>query len=211
MQVDLLIIGASGFGREVLQWVKDINKIEKRWNILGFLDDDLNALEGYECDYKIIGRIKDWVPKESEHFVIAIADPEIKERIVNALEAKGAKFVSIIHPTAIIGECNRIGKGVVIYPYAKITVNVRIGNFVTLLGSSIGHDAVVGDFSTICGNCGVNGHVQIGKKVFLGGHVAIAPGKRVGDGAYVGIGSVVVTNVKEGYRVFGNPAKRMLL
>lgn len=209
MQVDLLIIGASGFGREVLQWVKDINKIEKRWNILGFLDDDLNALEGYECDYRIVGRIKDWVPKESEHFVIAIADPEIKERIVNEMETKGAKFVSIIHPTAFIGEYNRIGKGVIVYPYAKITVNVRLGNFVTLLGSSIGHDAVVGDYSTICGNCGLNGHVQLGKKVFLGSHVAIAPGKKVGDGAYVGIGSVVVTNITEGYRVFGNPAKRL--
>ena len=48
---DLIIIGASGFGREVLQIVKDINKAVMTWNIRGFLDDNLNALDDYECDY----------------------------------------------------------------------------------------------------------------------------------------------------------------
>lgn len=209
MTQDLLIIGASGFGREVLQWVKDINKIEKQWNVLGFLDDNLNALNGYECDFKVIGTIKNWTPKENEHFVIAIANPSIKEQIVTEMEAKGANFVSIIHPTALIGEFNHIGRGVVVYPYADITVNVKVGNFVSLLGAKIGHDAAIGDFTTICGHCGINGHSAIGNKVFIGSHVVVAPGKKVGDGAFIGNGSVVVTNIKSGYKVFGNPAKRI--
>lgn len=45
---NLIIIGAGGCGRELLQWVKDINKVKKLWNIKGFLDDDLNALSGKE-------------------------------------------------------------------------------------------------------------------------------------------------------------------
>ena len=206
---DLIILGASGFGREVLQWVKDINKKEKQWNVLGFLDDNLKALDGYECDCRVIGRIQDWNPKVNENFVIAIANPSIKEHIVNEMEAKGAKFVSIIHPTALIGEFNEIGRGTVIYPYAKITVNTKIGDFVSLLGSNIGHDAVVGDFTTICGQCGINGHVSIGNSVFIGSHVVIAPGKKVNDNAYIGNGSVVITNIRQGYKVFGNPAKRL--
>ena len=209
MVKDLLIIGASGFGRELLQWVKDINKLKNTWNILGFLDDNLKALEGYACDYTVVGKIQDWEPKESEHFVIAIADPVIKERIVNSLEEKGANFVSIIHPTALIGEFNEIGRGVVIYPYADITVNARIGDFVSLLGSKIGHDVVIGNFTTVCGSCGINGHAVLGDKVFIGSHVVVAPGKKVGDGAYVGNGSVVISNIRSGYKVFGNPAKRI--
>ncbi len=209
MTKDLLIIGASGFGREVLQWVKDVNKIEKRWNVLGFLDDNLNALDGYECDYQVVGKIQGWNPKDNEHFVIAIANPEVKENIVNSLENKGAKFVSVIHPTALIGDFNKIGRGVVIYPYAKITVNAKVGNFVSLLGSNIGHDAIVGDYSTICGLCNINGHVSVGTKVFVGSHVVIAPGKKIGDNAFVGNGSVVITNIKANSHVFGNPAKRI--
>lgn len=206
---DLIIIGASGFGREVLQWVKDINKKEKQWNVLGFIDDNLNALDGYECDCKVIGRIQDWNPKVNENFVIAIANPSIKERVVNEIEAKGASFVSIIHPTALIGEFNQIGKGIVVYPYARINVNTKIGNFVSLLSSTIGHDAEIGDFSTVCGACSVNGHVLVGKKVFVGSHVVVAPGKKIGDNAFVGNGSVVISNIKANTHVFGNPAKKI--
>ena len=56
---DIIILGANGFGREVLQWIKDINAVKPTWNIKGFLDDNLNALEGYPCDYRLLGTIKD--------------------------------------------------------------------------------------------------------------------------------------------------------
>ena len=52
---NLIIVGAGGFGREVLQCVKDINKVFQRWNIKGFIDDDPSALAKVECDYHIIG------------------------------------------------------------------------------------------------------------------------------------------------------------
>ena len=210
MVKNLLIIGASGFGRGVLQWIKDINKIEKKWNVIGFLDDNLNALDGYECDYKVVGRISDCIPKKTDNFVIAIADPVVKERIVNEMEEKGANFVSIIHPTAIIGDFNQFGRGVVIYPYTKVNVNTKVGNFVSLLTSDIGHDVTIKDFSTIAGLCSINGHVVIGNKVFVGSHVVVAPGKNIGDNAYVGNGSVVISNVQENYHVFGNPARRIV-
>ncbi len=208
---DLIIIGASGFGREVLQIVKDINKERPTWTVLGFLDDNPDALKGYECDYTVIGSIREWEPKENEHFVMAIANPKIKEEVTTNLEKKGAQFVSIIHPTAIIGSFNKIGRGVVVYPYAKITVNTTIGNFVSLLGSNIGHDVTVGDYTTISGICAINGRAVVGKRVFIGGHAVIAPSKKVGDDAYVGSGSVVVSNIRAGYKVFGNPAKKMEL
>ena len=38
---NLIIVGAGGFGRELLQWAKDINKVEKKWIIKGFIDDTL--------------------------------------------------------------------------------------------------------------------------------------------------------------------------
>lgn len=42
---NLYIVGASGCGREVLNIIKDIHAIRGvQWNIVGFLDDDLQAL-----------------------------------------------------------------------------------------------------------------------------------------------------------------------
>ena len=43
--------------------------------------------------------------------------------------------------------------------------------------------------------------------VFIGSGARVIPGKRVGDGANVGAGSVVIRSVDPGDRVFGNPAR----
>ena len=210
---NIIIVGAAGFGRELLQWIKEINKIEgPQWHIRGFLDDNLKALEGYECDYSVIGTIAEYEPQPDDVFAIALADPTLKKEKVELLQAKGAEFVSVIHPESRIGDFNKIGKGVIIYPSARITVNAELGDFVVLLdNTTIGHDAKVGSFTTICGNCSVNGHVEIGTGSYLANHVSIVPSRKVGNNAYVGAGSVVINNVKDGYRVFGAPAKKIML
>jgi len=207
---DLIIVGAGGLGRELLQWVKDINKVHNMWRIIGFIDDNPNALDNYECDYNVIGSIKEWNPG-NEYYACAIANPELKMKVVTLLKSKGAKFANIIHPLARIGDFNKIGEGFVAYPNACVSVNVTIGDFVTLLSSGIGHDAIIGDYSTISSYCDITGGVKIGKKVFIGSHVTIVPKRIIGDEAYIGAGSVVVSNVKEKTKVFGNPARRIYI
>lgn len=206
---DLIIVGAGGFGREVLQWTKHCNESGAKWNIKGFIDDNTQSLDPYECDYEIIDTIKSYVVNENEYFAIAIAIPNVKRKIIEILKEKGAKFASIIHPTAIIGEFCELGEGLIITPNAKVSPNVKIGNYVTLLGSGIGHDAVIGDYCTITGNCSVNGHVKLEEGVFIGSNSCIAPGKKVGAWATVGMGSMVILNVKPYTKVMGNPAKKI--
>lgn len=206
---DLIIVGASGFGREVLQWVKHCNKASNTWKIKGFIDDNIQALDGYQCDYIVIDSIKNYSVQENDRFAIAIALPRVKKIVVEILQAKGAKFVNIIHPTAIISEFCELGEGIIITANAKISPNVKVGNFVTLLGSGFGHDAVVEDFCTITGNCSINGHVFLGEGAFIGSNSCIAPGKKVGAWALVAMGSMVVMNVKAGTKVMGNPAKKI--
>ena len=56
---------------------------------------------------------------------------------------------------------------------------------------------------------GISGGCHIGNEVEIGGHAFIIPGKKVGDNAIIGAGSIVFSNVKAGTTVLGNPAKRM--
>lgn len=208
----LIIVGASGLGRELLQWCKDIQKNKKEWEIAGFIDDNIAALDDYECDYRVIGTIDEWQPSEDQVFALAIADPKTKEKVVTKLENRGAEFISIIHPDARIGEFNKLGKGLLLYPNARITVNVKIGNFVTILdNTSVGHDASIGDFTTISASCGINGHVQVGKSCYFGCNASTIPSIKIGDECHVGVGSIVVNNINAGRHVFGNPAKRIAL
>lgn len=207
---NLYIVGASGCGREVLNIIKDIHTLQGiQWNVMGFLDDNLQALEGVECDYKVVGRIQDYVPQENDVLALGIANPQIKEKIVTMLKNKGAAFQSIIHPYVALGRFNTVGEGVVIYSGFGMTVNVQIGNFCTLLACGLGHDVTVGDFSTISSWCNIMGHAKIGKRVFMGGNCAVAPRAVIEDDAYVGVGSVVLRKVKAGKKVFGNPAREM--
>lgn len=211
MMKDIIIVGAGGFGREVLQWLTDINKTEETWNIKGFIDDNIHVLDSYSYPVKVIGAIQDWQPSDNEVFVCAIAEPDIKEKVVRLLKSRGAEFVSVIHPDASIGNYNELGEGVVIYPGARITVNVKLGDFVTFLHSFAGHDVTIGDFSTVFGCSSLNGFVHVGKNVMISSHVDVIPSKKIGDHAFIGAGSIVVDNVKPDTKVFGNPARKMIL
>ena len=206
---DIIIVGAGGFGRELLQWIKDINRINPTWTIKGFIDDNLDALNSFACDYNVIGSISNWIPHDNEVFALAIANPITKEKVVSELKSRGAKFTSVIRPTAFISEFAQVGEGIVMYPNSGINVNTRVGDFVTFLSSGLGHDAEIGDYSTISSYCDITGGVKLGKRVFLGSHVTIVPKRKIGDDAYVAAGSVVMTNIRAGNHVMGNPAHKM--
>lgn len=206
---DIIIVGAAGFGREVLQWIKDVNKVSPTWNIRGFLDDNLNALDGYECDYPVIGTVRDWMPGENEVFALAIAFPGVKEKVVSVLKSKGAEFATVIHPTSIVGEFCHLGEGIIITPRCKISPNVTVEDFVTILGCGVGHDACIGAYSTLSGYCAICGHVSIGKRVFVGTSAVVAPSKKIEDDVFIAMGSMVISNVKTGRKVMGNPARKI--
>jgi sugar O-acyltransferase (sialic acid O-acetyltransferase NeuD family) len=144
-----------------------------------------------------------------QNFVMGIANPQTKEKVAKIMLDKGAHFVNIIHNFVTVVPGSKIGMGLVAYPGATIGPDVAIGDFVTLLSSGLGHDVQVGDYSTISSYCGINGYVRIGKRVFIGGHAVILPNIRIGDDALVGIGSVVVSRVRDGVKVFGNPAHKI--
>ena len=203
----IYIVGAGGLGREVLWWIKDINKAEPTWEIAGFLDDNPYALDDCECDYKVVGSIRDFIPKEDEEFALAVASPGLKKEIVEKLKSKGAKFATIIHPTALLSEFAHYGEGLIMFPYSKLSVDSTVGDYVTILSSPIGHDTIIGDYSVISGNCNIIRNVVIGNGVFLAAGVCIAQDIHVGDDAYIGLGSVVLNDVKPGTKVFGNPAR----
>lgn len=204
----LLIIGAGGFGREVLGYALSIEKNKRDWEVYGFLDDNLNALNKYACRFKVIDTIRDHILNKDEVYICAIGDPEIKLKICREYKAKGANFTNIIHPTAIIGATSVYEHGLIMAPYSIITENVRIGEFNTInTHSGYGHDAVAEDGCTLSSHCDVTGFVHLEEGVFMGSGASIFPGRRIGRYSKIGMGSVVLKNVPEKVTVFGNPAK----
>lgn len=212
MKKKLLIIGAGGFGREVMAMALDICSVKQvGWEMYGFLDDNTKALDGVDTlGYGIADTITGHNVSDSCVYACAIADYKIRERICGEYIANGAEFIDVIHPTSKIGRSSRTGKGLIMAPYSCITENAVIGDFVIINGyTGIGHDAVLGDYCTLSAHCDITGHTVLGKGVFLGSSAVIAPSVTVGDGSRVGAGSIVVKRVKPYTTVFGNPARQI--
>lgn len=171
------------------------------WEIGGFLDDNLQALDGVEIDYPVVGTISDWQPKDDEVFALAMGMPQLKRMVVEKLKSRGAHFAAVIHPTALVSPFAHYGEGLVMFPYSKLSCNSTVGDFVSILTTPIGHDNEIGDYTMISGGCNIVRNVKIGKDVFVAAGVCIAQDVVVKDGAYIGLGSVVLKDVKAGTKV----------
>jgi sugar O-acyltransferase (sialic acid O-acetyltransferase NeuD family) len=207
----LFIIGASNFGREMENWLQLITHSERDWELKGYLHhfDGKSPLEGYPTDLDIVGDWRTYDLTKNDYCIIAVADCSWKEKIYNYLKNK-TTFLTYVAPDIIRGKSNTLGDGSIICPGCIITTNIRIGKCVTInIGSQIGHDSVIGDFTSIMPHVDFGGNVTVGKNVFIGTKATIIPKITIKDGATVGAGSVVVKNVSRSATVFGNPAKKI--
>lgn len=62
------------------------------------------------------------------------------------------------------------------------------------------------DFTTRNQNMMISKPIVIGDNVWLGGNIVVMPGVTIGNGAVVGAGSVVTTDIPENCLALGNPA-----
>lgn len=208
---NLIIIGAGGFGREVFSCAVDVQSHRRDWEIRGFLDDNPHALDGYHYEAPIIDSIENYLPQDGDCFIIGLQSPQEKLSIGERLLQRGAKFINLIHPTAVVGKNSTLGYGCVICIHSGISCDVQGGNFVTLNAhGAVGHDAILGDGCTISAFAHVSGLVTLGKGAYVGIHGCILPKVKVGDFATIGAGSVVLKHVKPGSTVLGVPAKLIL-
>jgi len=203
----ILIVGAGGLGREALQWARHT------WpkytaKICGFLSDDPAKLDGHATNPPIIGSPAEFEPRPTDGLLLAIGIPNVRRQVAEVLGAKDARFLTLIHPTAIVADTAEIGPGTIICPYAIVSTAVRLGRFVLLnYHSSLGHDASAGDFAVFSPYATLGGNARVEADVFLGLHAAVGPGQTVAADSTVSAGSSVLADVLPESIVYGVPAK----
>lgn len=224
---DLVIVGAGGLGQEIIYLVDAINNREKRWNILGFIDDNKELHGQVVLGYKVLGGLdllENYVDKESKekktseyslkegkkeelYCVVAIANYKAKKNIVEKIKDK-VEFASLVHPEVYIHESNSLGEGVIIYPGVIITVDVNVGNHVIISPKcGIGHNSIIKDYVSLLWNVNISGNDVIEEGVLMGSGSTIIQNKRIGQGSTIGAGAVVVKDIIRDSISVGIPAK----
>jgi len=202
----LYFIGAGELAREIESWISLDKAFLKQWEIVGFLDRNLNAIDKYPSDFKVIGVPETFDFQLGDAAIMCVANPVIKKRIVEAISGK-VELISYISNLAIVAKFSKIGKGSVICPNCIISTNCSLGQYTTInCGSIIGHDCTIDEYSSLMAHVDLGGHVKIGKNTFLGTKTTVIPGKSVNDNITIGAGSVVIRNLTKEGTYFGNPA-----
>lgn len=206
---DIVIIGAGGFGREVAWLIEDINKVKKEWNIVGFIDDNEDVQESEINGYKVVGNIN-WLEKQELYVVNAIGNPIIKKKIMENLQGSKNKYPVLIHPSVIYSESVNFAEGSIICAGTILTVNIEIGKHVIInLDCTVGHDAVIMDYTTLLPSVNVSGCVKIEECVSVGTKSAIIQGISIGENTIIGSGAVVVKDITEPGTYVGVPVRRV--
>ena len=209
----LAIVGAGGFGREVMPIARKIRPVGCEVVFVVEGESPMPDVNGHR-----VMLMDEFVSSNGvvKGFNIAIGDSTTRLRIAEKLSSVGVTPIAMVDPTVWHGDANEIGDGAILCPFVTITSNARIGRFFHAnIYSYVAHDCVIGDFVTFAPGVKCNGNVRIEDHAYIGAGAILkqgSPGKplQIGARAVIGMGAVVTRDVPADTTVVGNPARVMV-
>ncbi len=205
----MLIIGAKGFAKEVLEVVHQLNQLE---NLVFYDDVNIDVPEKLFGQFPILKTIKEasnYFKTIDHKFTIGIGNPLLRKQLYDKFTALGGKFISTISPLATIGSYHvQIGIGTNVLSGAVFSNSNTIGKgCIIYYNSIITHDCIIGNFVEISPAVTLLGRCKIGSYSQIGANAIVLPDIIIGKNVIIGAGSVVTKNVSDNCLAVGVPAK----
>lgn len=201
---DLIIIGGSGFGKEVIWLAQETNQ----FNVIGVLDDNASP-DSKILNIPVLGKVSDASKYTNASFTIAIGNPRVRQKLANKLVDMGiTKFANLIHPSVNRSKFIEMGIGNIICAGATLTTDIVFGNHnIININSTVGHDCHIKDFCTVAPLVAISGNVTLSNLVEVGTGAVIRQGLTLESGSMLGMGGVLTKNIEKNQIFIGNPAK----
>jgi len=197
------IIGAGGHARVVIQLARACG-----YTVVGILDDDRNKIGSELLGVPVTGTAQSQATLDEDiPAMIAIGKNATRERLDRELNHR---WVSLIHPSAVVDDTAEIGEGTVVMAGAIVQAGSILGRHTVLnTGATVDHDCHLADFSHVCPGVNLPGNVQIGVGAMIGAGATAIPGAIVGDWSVVGAGSTIVRSIPDNVTAVGAPARSL--
>jgi sugar O-acyltransferase (sialic acid O-acetyltransferase NeuD family) len=206
----LVLIGAGGFAREVLDLVEALGQGASAPEALGFVVDAAYGAPGTLVnDLPILGGFE-WLEQHAGQVsvVCAVGAPAARFELARRARQAGCRFMSLIHPSAILTRWVSVGEGVVIGAGCVLTNRITIGDHAQVnLDCTIGHDATLHRFATLAPGVHVSGNVALGTGCYIGTGANLIENIVVGEWSIIGAGSAIIKDVPPNATCVGVPGK----
>lgn len=205
----MLIIGAKGFAKEVLQVFHEKETCEN----IAFFDDQNKEIDDILFNkfpvIKSIDNAKKYFNKFDSEFTLGVGSPQLRFNMYQKFKSIGGILTSTISPKANIGNYEVIiNQGVNLMTGTTITNSIKIEKGCLInLHCTIGHDSFIGEFSELSPGVHISGNCKIGAFCSIGTNVTILPKISIGNNVTIGAGSVVTKNIPDNSLVIGIPGK----
>ena len=205
----MLLIGAKGFAKEVLEICKENSELKN----LVFYDDISEDIGDQLYDqFQIIKTLvdaKQYFKNIDNRFSIGLGNPNLRAQMYSQFTLIGGQIASTISKRSMISTFDvEINTGCNILSGVNISNGVKIGiGCLIYYNVNIAHDCDIGDFVEISPSANLLGHVTIGNFTHIGSNATILPNIKIGNNVTIGAGAVVTKDVPDNAVTLGVPAK----
>ncbi|HEY3277698.1 MAG TPA: hypothetical protein VGJ94_13855 [Syntrophorhabdaceae bacterium] len=206
----VVIIGAGGIGKLLIDIIETCNKAQKEYEVLGYVVESQYGSPGTVIYGRPIVGDFDWLAKHAGEVetICAVGPSELRLRLVTRAEEAGARFCNIISPLAYVSPSVTMGVGNIIGAFVAFGPEVRLGNHVFINHSSaIGEEVTLEDFVTVSPLTNIARACNLSTGSFVSVGVTLIDRINVGEWSMIGGGSTIIRDVPAYSTVVGVPGK----
>jgi sugar O-acyltransferase (sialic acid O-acetyltransferase NeuD family) len=206
----VVFAGGGGHASVLLDIVRALGTLE----VVGYLAPVPGVLSAAGVEYLgDDGRVGAMRERGIEHAALGLAgarDNAQRVRVFVHWKRHGMRFVTLIHPSAVVSSRASTSEGLQCFPNAVINAGSVLGaNVIVNTGAIVEHDCVIEDHAHVAPRAVLAGGATIGARSLIGVGATVLPGIAIGSDVLVAAGSVVTRPVPSGERVGGVPARQL--
>ncbi len=204
----IVVYGAGSHAKVLAQSLRRAGQ----WCVAGFIDDVAPQRAGESFGGAVVlgGRaaLASMRQRGVEAVVLAFGNNRARLALAAELADEGWQFPAVVDSDARLADDVRLDDGCFVAAGAIVESGVIIGAQ-TIVNSAavVCHDSSIGAGVHLCPRVCLGGHAQVGDGAWIGIGSIVRDRVFVGANALVGAGSLVLRDVPQGMVVFGHPAR----